>query len=138
MATEVKRSFCRICHAACPVDVEITNGRATKVSGVDEDPIFNGYTCVKGRQLPDQIHDPGRLRNALRRTAGGTFEPVASSEALDEVGAKLRTILDMHGPRAIASYTGTGGYQNAPSHPVAMAFHKAIGSISYYTSVIWR
>ena len=135
MATDVKRSFCRICHAACPVDVEITNGRATKVSGVDEDPIFNGYTCVKGRQLPDQIHDPGRLRNALRRTAGGTFEPVASSEALDEVGAKLRTILDMHGPRAIASYTGTGGYQNAPSHPVAMAFHKAIGSISYYTSV---
>jgi anaerobic selenocysteine-containing dehydrogenase len=53
MATDVKRSFCRICHAACPVDVEITNGRVTKVSGVDEDPIFNGYTCVKGRQLPD-------------------------------------------------------------------------------------
>ena len=139
MAVEVKRSFCRICHAACPVDVHIdTSGpseKVIKVTGVDSDPIFNGYTCIKGRQLPDQIHDPARLRNALRRRPDGTFEEVASPEALDEVAAKLQAIIDEHGPRAVATYTGTGGYQNAPSHPVAMAFHKAIGSISYYTSV---
>jgi len=71
----------------------------------------------------------------MRRRPDGTFEEVASSEALDEVAAKLKAIIDEHGPRAVATYTGTGGYQNAPSHPVAMAFHKAIGSISYYTSV---
>ncbi len=135
MAVEVKRSFCRICHAACPVDVEITDGRVTKVSGVDEDPIFNGYTCVKGRKMPEQFTDPARLRQALRRTEGGTFEVVDSSAALDEIAVKLADIIERHGPRAVASYTGTGGYQNAPSHPVAMAFHKAIGSISYYTSV---
>ena len=70
MSVEIKRSFCRICHAACPVDVHIdTSGsthsgakqRVIKVTGVDEDPIFNGYTCIKGRQLPDQIHDPACL-----------------------------------------------------------------------------
>ncbi|MFT4596217.1 MAG: anaerobic selenocysteine-containing dehydrogenase [Paracrocinitomix sp.] len=139
MAVEVKRSFCRICHAACPVDVHIDDSsgskRVIKVTGVDEDPIFNGYTCIKGRQLPDQIHDPARLRAALRRRPDGTFEEVASNEALDEVAAKLTAIINEHGPRAVATYTGTGGYQNAPSHPVAMAFHKAIDSISYYTSV---
>jgi len=139
MAVEVKRSFCRICHAACPVNVHIDDStgskKVIKVSGVDEDPIFNGYTCIKGRQLPDQIHDPARLRHAMRRRPDGTFEEVASPEALDEVAAKLKAIIDEHGPRAVATYTGTGGYQNAPSHPIAMAFHKAIGSISYYTSV---
>ena len=144
MSVEIKRSFCRICHAACPVDVHIdTSGsthsgakqRVIKVTGVDEDPIFNGYTCIKGRQLPDQIHDPARLRHALRRRPDGTFEEVASADALDEAAAKLKAIIDEHGPRAVASYTGTGGYQNAPSHPVAREFHKAIGSISYYTSV---
>lgn len=139
MAVELKRSFCRICHAACPVDVHIDNssgrGKVIKVTGVDDDPIFNGYTCIKGRQLPDQIHDPARIRQAMRRTPSGTFETVASSDALDEAAAKLKAIIDKHGPRAVATYTGTGGYQNAPSHPVAMAFHKAIGSISYYTSV---
>ncbi len=135
MTLETKRSFCRICHAACPVDVELQNGRVTRIRGVDEDPIFNGYTCVKGRQLPDQINDPARLRAALRRSDGGTLEEVASGAALDEVAHKLRGIIDRHGGRAVATYTGTGGYQNAPSHPVAQAFHRAIGSISYYTSV---
>ena len=132
---ETRRSFCRICHAACPIDVELHDGRPVKVSGVDDDPIFKGYTCVKGRQIPDQFTDPGRIDNPLRRTADGGWEQVDSATALDEVAAHLRTIIDKHGPRAVATYTGTGGYQNAPSHPVAMAFHRAIGSLSYYTSV---
>ena len=136
---EVKRSFCRICHAACPVNVHIEqqNGadRVVKVTGVDEDPLFNGYTCIKGRQLPDQIHHPARLRHALKRNVGGNLEEIGSGDALDEVAAQLRQIIDEHGPRAVASYTGTGGYQNAPSHPVASSFHRAIGSINYYTSV---
>lgn len=134
-ATEIKRSFCRICHAACPVNVHLTDGVVTKVTGVDDDPLFNGYTCIKGRQLPDQIEHPARLRETLRRNDSGTFDVVPSEQALDEVAAKLRQIIDEHGPRAVASYTGTGGYQNAPSHPVAQAFHRAIGSINYYTSV---
>ena len=135
MSTTTKRSFCRICHAACPVDVEIEQGRVVRVRGVDEDPIFNGYTCIKGRQLPDQINDPARLRTALRRTQDGTFEQIPSGTALDEVAARLKAIIDEHGGRAVATYTGTGGYQNAPSHPVAQAFHRAIDSVSYYTSV---
>jgi anaerobic selenocysteine-containing dehydrogenase len=135
MSTELRRSFCRICHAACAIDVEVVDGRAVKVHGVADDPLFEGYTCIKGRQLPDQIHHPARLRTPLRRTPDGRFEPVGSDVALDEVADALRRIIDEHGPRAVATYTGTGGYQNAPSHPVAAAFHRAIGSVSYYTSV---
>lgn len=131
----IKRSFCRICHAACPVNVHLDEGRVVKITGVDEDPLFKGYTCVKGRQLPDQIHDPARLRTALKRGPNGTLEEIASDDALDDVAAKIQAIIDEHGPRAIATYTGTGGYQNAPSHPTAAAFHRSIGSISYYTSV---
>ena len=135
MATSLERSFCRICHAACPIDVEIVDGRAVRIHGVADDPLFEGYTCVKGRQLPDQLHHPDRLRRPLRQTSDGRFEEVSSSQALDELADRRRKIIDEHGPRAVASYTGTGGYQNAPSHPVAAAFHKAIGSVSYYTSV---
>lgn len=132
---EVKRSFCRICHAACPIDVHVDGGTVVKVTGVDDDPLFHGYTCVKGRQLPDQLSHPGRLTSPRRRRPDGTFEEASSTEVLDEIAARLRSILDRHGPRAIATYTGTGSYQNAPSHPVAWAFHRAIGSVSYYTSV---
>lgn len=132
---ETRRSFCRICHAACPIDVELVDGRVTKITGVDDDPLFEGYTCVKGRQLPEQIHHPDRLRHPLKRMPDGRFEEISSTQALDEIAARIRALVDEHGARTVATYTGTGGYQNAPSDPVARAFHKAIGSLSYYTSV---
>ena len=113
-SSEVRRSFCRICHAACPIDVEVRDGRVVKVTGVDDDPLFRGYTCVKGRQLPDQFNSAGRITSALHRTPSGTFEPVASADALDDIAERLRRIIAEHGPRAVATYVGTGGYQNAP------------------------
>ncbi|NDA77770.1 MAG: oxidoreductase, partial [Actinobacteria bacterium] len=51
------------------------------------------------------------------------------------IGAELKRILDTYGPRAIASYTGTGGYQNSLAVPAARAFHQGLDSPSFYTSV---
>jgi anaerobic selenocysteine-containing dehydrogenase len=125
--------------AACPleVDVEISSDRerALAVRGVLDDPLFEGYTCIKGRQLPDQHHAPDRLRRPLRRDTDGTFTEVSSAEALDDIAARIRRIIDEHGPRAVASYTGTGAFQNAISMPAAVAFHRGIGSPSFYTSI---
>jgi anaerobic selenocysteine-containing dehydrogenase len=130
-----RRSFCRVCHAACPIDVDVVDNRVVAVRGVDDDPLFEGYTCIKGRQLPDQMHDPGRLRTTLRRNPGGTFDEVGSSTAFDEIAERLRDIIARCGPRAVASYTGTGGYQSSCAVPVARAFHQGLGSPSFYTSV---
>ena len=54
---------------------------------------------------------------------------------MDEIAAKLQAILAQYGPRSIASYNGTYSYQNSAAHAVARAFHDAIDSPSYYTSV---
>ena len=54
---------------------------------------------------------------------------------MDEIAAQLQAILAQYGPRSIASYNGTYSYQNSAAHAVARAFHKAIGSPSFYTSV---
>lgn len=137
---ETRTTFCRFCHAACPleVDVDVHDGgkeTAVAVRGVLDDPLFEGYTCIKGRQLPSQHHAPDRLRTPLRREPDGTFTPVSSAEALDDIAAKIRGIIDRCGPRAVASYTGTGAFQNAISMPAALAFHKGIDSPSFYTSV---
>ena len=128
-------TFCRVCHASCPLEVDVDNNRVIAVRGVMDDPLFEGYTCIKGRQLPDQMSDPNRLRAPLRRRPDGTFEEVNSGEALDEIARELRRIIDTHGPRAVASYTGTGGYQNSVAVPSARAFHDGLGSTSFYTSV---
>jgi anaerobic selenocysteine-containing dehydrogenase len=128
-------SFCRFCHASCPIEVDVVDGRAVAVRGVAEDPLFAGYTCIKGRQIPEQMTHPGRLRTSLRRRSDGTFEEISSEDAMDSIGAELRRILHAHGPRAIASYTGTGGYQNSLAIPAARAFHQGLKSPSFYTSV---
>ncbi|MEY4248014.1 MAG: hypothetical protein RIS69_1561, partial [Actinomycetota bacterium] len=59
---ESRETFCRFCHAACPLEVDIeinTSGAQPKekvvaVRGIMNDPMFEGYTCIKGRQLADQ------------------------------------------------------------------------------------
>ena len=130
-----QHTFCRVCHASCPLEVDVQFGRVTAVRGVPEDPIFAGYTCIKGRQLPDQMVHDSRLRSPLHRRPDGTFEHVSSGDALDAIASELRRIIDTYGPRAVASYTGTGGYQNSLAVPAARAFHQGIGSSSFYTSV---
>jgi len=134
-ATTTHHTFCRVCHAACPLEVDVQGGRAIAVRGVPDDPLFGGYTCIKGRQLPDQMTHPGRLLRTLRRRVDGTFENVTSAEAMDDIASRLATIVERHGPRAVASYTGTGGYQNSLAIPAARAFHQGLGSSSFYTSV---
>ena len=137
MTVETRRSFCRFCHAGCPIDVEVdTSGpheRVLTVRGVVDDPMYGGYTCVKGRHLGDQHHHPGRLRSSLVRGAVG-FEPISTDAAFDRIADELAGILERHGPRSLATYCGTAAYQNATGLPVAKAFHQAIGSPSFYTS----
>jgi anaerobic selenocysteine-containing dehydrogenase len=117
------------------MEVDVAAGRVVAVRGVLDDPLFEGYTCIKGRQYPDQMANPDRLRAPLRRRPDGTFEQVTSVEALDGIAAELRRIVDTYGPRAVASYTGTGGYQNSVAVPAARAFHQGLDSPSFYTSV---
>ena len=132
---EKRKTFCRVCHAACPLLVEVEDDhRVVSVSGDRDDPLFEGYTCIKGRQLADQHHHPDRLRSSLRRTDVG-FEPLSSTSALDEIAERIAAIVAEHGPRAVASYTGTGAFQNSISVPVTAAWHAGFGSPSFYTSI---
>lgn len=134
---EVKthKSFCRVCHAACPILVDIADRREViAIRGDRDDPVFEGYTCIKGRQLPEQHHHADRLRSTLRRSPKG-FEPIASAAALDEIAERIQAIVAEHGPRAVASYTGTGAFQNSTSVPVAAAWHAGFASPSFYTSI---
>ena len=47
----------------------------------------------------------------------------------------LRGIIAEHGPRAVATYNGTYAFQNSAQLAYSRAWHNALGSPSYYTSV---
>lgn len=128
------KSFCRFCHASCAIDVEVTDGKVSKVRGDKGNPMFRGYTCIKGRELPAQHNHPDRIRSSLRRKGDG-FEAISSEQALDEIAERLKGIIEEHGPRAVAMYCGTGAYQCATGLNVAKAWMKGLGSPSFYSSV---
>ncbi|WP_373487127.1 molybdopterin-dependent oxidoreductase, partial [Blastomonas sp.] len=129
-----KRSFCRFCHANCAMLVEIEDDKVVRVTGDAEDPVFGGYTCIKGRQLPEAHNHPERLRASLKKV-DGSFQPVAIEAALDEIAAKLGALIDAHGPDSVAVYAGTYAFQNSAGVAAAMAFASGLGSRHFYTSV---
>jgi len=132
---QTHKSFCRICQAFCAIEVDVDEGRVLEVRGDRSDPMSQGYTCVKGRQLPHEANDPGRLHTSLVRTGRGAFAHIASERAMDEIAQRLSDIIRRHGPRAVATYSGTAAYFNAPTLPVVKAWHRGIGSPMNCSSV---
>lgn len=133
MAT-VHDSFCRFCHAGCAIKVTVENGRAVSVIGAKDNPIYHGYTCAKGRALPEQHAHPERLLHSQKRTADGRYEPIASSRAMDEIAERIARIVERHGPRSVAIYTGTYAFPYPAAAPMAHAWLQALGSPMLFTS----
>ena len=126
--TNIHPSICRLCLAYCPILVTVEEGRAVKVEGDREAPAFDGYTCPKGRALPAQHNDPNRLLKPLVRGADGGFADIASGKALDEIAAKVQEVLARHGPRAVATYNGTGQVSHPAGLPMGGAWRRAVGT----------
>ena len=128
------RSLCRFCHAHCAVKVDVADGRVIRVIGDKDDPLYAGFTCAKGREVPRQMEHAGRLLHSQRRRPDGSHEPIASAAAIREIAERVRRILDRDGPRAIAAYTGTYSFPYPPTQPMGWAFMDAIGSPMRFTS----
>ena len=135
MAQKTVKTYCRFCHAYCPMEATVEDNKLISLVPDTSNEVYGGYTCIKGRQLIEQIDHPTRLQQSQKKQSDGSFKPIGTEEALDEIAVQLQDILDKYGPRSIASYNGTYSYQNSAAHDVARAFHAAINSPSYYTSV---
>ncbi|MEM6852213.1 MAG: molybdopterin-dependent oxidoreductase, partial [Pseudomonadota bacterium] len=127
--------ICRACHAHCGLIVDFEGNIPVATHGDKDNPVFHGYSCVKGRRLADYHTLPTRLLSSQKRRADGSHAPISWRAAADESADRLKAIIDQHGPDAVALYVGTFGYNNLASHAFANAFLEAIGSRMYFTSV---
>ena len=136
--TEIVPTICRLCIAHCGVlaEVEDDNGRrkVTRVTGDPDNPLFKGYTCPKGRALPELHNHEGRLLHSMKRQADGSHSPVDSQQAAIEVADRIKAIVDQYGPRAVAFYVGTPNGGQPTSAGMGNAFMRAIGSRMFFTS----
>ncbi len=131
---ETHASICRFCHAGCPILVDVEDGKPKRVVGDKRNPIYHGYTCPKGRALPEQHAHPERLLRSMKRTPEGGHEAIDSERAMDEVAARVAEIVERHGPRSVALYTGTFSFPYPAAAPMAIAWLQSIGSRMLFTS----
>ncbi len=130
---ETQTAICRFCHSFCGIKVTVEDGKAVKVIGDKENPMYFGYTCVKGRQLPQQHYNPERVLRPQRKVSGA-HETVTSGAALDDIAARLTDLIAKHGPRSVALYTATYSFPYPAGSAIAGAFMQAIGSPMKFSS----
>jgi anaerobic selenocysteine-containing dehydrogenase len=112
----------------CPIVVTIEDGRAVEVHGDRDAPLFEGYTCPKGRALPEIHANPKRLLHSLRKRADGTHEPIGSEAAIADIADRLRDVVDRYGPNSVAIYIGTSSSAYPAMGTIAAALVTALGS----------
>ena len=103
----VVRTTCRLCLVRCGMLVEAHDGAAPRVhvKGDRAHPLSRGYLCPKGKASVDMTLSPKRVLYPLRRDGArgaGRWRRVTWDEALDDIAARLKSIIAEHGARAVA------------------------------------
>ncbi|MCP4908560.1 MAG: molybdopterin-dependent oxidoreductase [bacterium] len=137
---QTSHAICHYCGLSCAVKAEIEDcdGRRRLVSliGDKDNPAYHGYSCAKGRDLPELLDHANRLLAPLKRNPEGDLERMGSDRAIDEAAARLRAIVEESGPDAVAIYEGTYSLQ-PPLRIVSSAFATALGtSMRFSTGTI--
>ncbi|TGD76127.1 molybdopterin oxidoreductase [Mangrovimicrobium sediminis] len=123
---ELKRTYCKVCMVHCGLLAEVAGDQVLKVRGDPEHPLSAGYTCPKGRAVGQLHHSPEAIDRPLMRR-NGRLEPVSWDEALDDIAARLRTLIDTHGGHSVAINFGSGLGLDSSGYAMEEALHQALG-----------
>ena len=127
---------CRICAGMCGLRLQRDlAGCIVGAQGDKSNPLTRGYACIKGLQLPAAHASPDRLLHPLKRGEDGRFVRVPLEQALDEIAARLRTLMAAHGADAVAGFRGTMNYSNQTANAMLPAWLAALGSSSFFSTM---
>ncbi len=126
------KTGCVLCAQNCGLEVFVEENRMTKVKPDKSNPRSQGYTCRKGLNVIYHQYPKDRLTEPLKRV-GDEFKPISWDQAADEIAAKMRELVDTHGPRCLAYMGGSsqGGHMEAA---FGLGILRAMGSQYYYSS----
>ena len=122
-------TYCRICEPLCGLIATVEGGRLVSVRGDKDNPLSQGFHCVKSAAMVDVVYDDDRLLGPVRRTgAPGAFTPVEWDAALGDIAARLSAIRARHGPASIAVFHGNPPAFNYASLLALDGFQRAVGT----------
>ena len=125
-------SVCALdCPDACALHITVDGDRVVDLNGDPAHPITRGFACVKTARYPERQEQSDRLLVPLRRVGpkgAGRFEPVSWDDAIDEIAARLKSIIDQHGAQSVLPYH-YGGTMGVIQGDAPKAFFRAIGAL---------
>jgi anaerobic selenocysteine-containing dehydrogenase len=133
MARTVFRT-CTLCEACCGLRLEVEDERVVSVRPDEEDVLSAGYVCPKGIAIKDVHDDPDRLRQPMRRTADGGFEPCSWEEAFALVAERLTAIRAAHGADAVGVYVGNPIVHNHGALLLRTPLLRALGTRNSFSA----
>jgi formate dehydrogenase len=132
MAIEERVTFCRICEPLCGLVATVEDGELVQLRPDDDHPLSRGFACPKGIAMAGVQNDPDRVTHPLRRGPYGEFERVSWNEALDDIGLRLRAILDRNSSNSVGWYVGNPSAFSYSHILWVKGFMDAIGSRNLY------
>jgi sulfite reductase (NADPH) flavoprotein alpha-component len=85
--------------------LHVEGGQVVKISGDKEHPSNFGRLCTKGQSAHVALRKSGRLESAFVRHARDEDPvPLPMAQAISTTAARLRGLLDEHGPDALSFY----------------------------------
>lgn len=125
---------CHLCEACCGLEFQVEGEKILSVRPDADAPFSHGFACPKGVAIADVHDDPDRLRQPMRRTAAGDFEPVSWEAALAEACRRLREIQARHGRDAVALYVGNPVVHDHGAALVRAGLLAALGTRNCYSA----
>jgi anaerobic selenocysteine-containing dehydrogenase len=133
MAESILRN-CHLCEACCGLEFQVEGEKILSVRPDASDPFSQGYACPKGIAIADIHDDPDRLRQPMRRTPSGDFEPISWDAALDLACSRLRDVQARHGRDAVALYIGNPVVHDHAAVLVRAGLLAALGTRNCYSA----
>ena len=105
---------CFNCESACGLlaYVDRDTWQVRKFEGNPEHPGSRGRNCAKGPATVNQVTDPDRILQPLRRAGArgqGRWEPVSWDEALDDIAGRIRRAITEGRPNEVMYHVGRPG-----------------------------
>lgn len=135
IATEHKYSVCTICDIGCQLRTEVEDGKLKRVIAHDN-PLMAPNVCYKGIAAPHIHNHEERLTVPLKRVGErgeDKWEEISYEQAMDEIAARLKDVVDQYGPEALA--VSTSGWNTQTTHSMDRRFMNALGTPNYLSGV---
>ena len=129
---EWHKTGCVLCPQNCGLEILVENDRMVRVRPDKENPRSQGYACRKGLNIIFHQYPKDRLTAPLKRV-GDRLEPIFWDRALEEIAAKMKSIVGAHGPRSLA-YMGGGAPGGQFEAAFGLRLLRGMGSQYYYSS----